>query len=180
MGQLSQATLMMLSPLLKHGIECKGECVDDVCLWSDEKESPRDSVGGSTDELELEVISDTVEALWSGTAGIGRNSVIGTLCFAFPCPRVSSSIGLSLTPNWYAGIIGNPLIFLVSGAAWHTGGDWDTLSWFLTSSSSIGIAGTWHTKFDQIMEISFLQSKLKKMFLTLGKSTLSVAGNKKP
>lgn len=76
---------MMLSPLLKHCMACKAECLDDVCLWSDEKDSPRDSVGGgSMAELEEPgvMISDTVEALF------------GTLCFStFPCPRVSSSIG---------------------------------------------------------------------------------------
>lgn len=82
MSHLSQATLMMLSPLLKHCMACKAECLDDVCLWSDEKDSPRESVGGSMAELELGVIiSDTVEALF------------GTLCFTFPCPSVSSSIG---------------------------------------------------------------------------------------
>lgn len=146
----------MLSPLLKHGIACKGECVDDdVFLWSDEKDNPSESVGGSMDELELEVISDTVEALGSETTkGIGWNRLVGKFCFAFPCPRVSSSIGLSSTPKWYTDIKGNPLLFLVSGAAAHMGCTCETLSWVLTCSSSIGMAETWHIqKIDQIMKI---------------------------
>lgn len=138
---LYQATLMMLSPLLKRGIECKAGCLDDVCLWSDEKDSPRESVGGSTAELELDVISDMAGDLWSGATGIGWNRLVGTLGFMFPCPRESSSIGLSLTPNWYTGcVIGNPLILLVSG---HMGCEWNMVSWFWTCSSSTWIAETW-------------------------------------
>jgi len=83
------------------------------------------------DELELDVLSDTMEALGSETTkGIGLNRLLAwKLCFTFPCPRVSSSIGvLSLTPNSYTDINGNPLIFLASGAAGHCGCNCETLS----------------------------------------------------
>lgn len=102
----TQATLIILSPLLlKHGMASIDGClVDEVCRWSEDKDNPRDKVGGSTaDELELDVILlDTSEALGCET---------GTEII----PEPTISMG-------YTGIIGNPFMLKVSGvAAGHTG-----------------------------------------------------------
>lgn len=54
---------MKLSPLLKLDSEWKAECIDEVCLWLDDKDNPRDSVGGSSELKLVAVISDAVEPI---------------------------------------------------------------------------------------------------------------------
>lgn len=144
----------MLSPLLKRGIGCKAECVDDVSIWFDDKDRPRDRDGVSKDGFELELMSEALEDLGSAIPGIGWTSLVDPTCSTFPCPRVRLSIGFpigtEITPEQtamgYTGIIGNPLKLLVSGVAGRTWFEWDTPSWCWICSSSIGIAETWNRK----------------------------------
>lgn len=139
---VSQATLMMLSPLLRHGTACKLECLDDVFLWSDDKDNPRDSVGRSMDVLELKATPETAEAFGSETEGNRP------LCSKFPCPIGRFSTGLlpgnEITPDptavGYNDIIANPLLLLVSEDAGCTRRGWG-ISWGWICSST-GFAET--------------------------------------
>ena len=116
---------MILSPLLKHGITCKDECLDDVSLLSEDKDSLSESVGGSMDELEAK----DVEASGSATAGTDRTSLVDSLSSTFPRPRVRFSIGLPIgigitpesVPIGYKDITENPLMLLVSGIGGQAG-----------------------------------------------------------
>jgi len=114
----SQATVMMLSPLLKLDIAWKAECLDGDSLWSEGKDSLRVNGEESINGFEFKLRSDMVEAWGPVWTGIGRTSFDdeAALVSTFPCPIFRFSIGFSMGTGTAAGptvigkadIIGNP------------------------------------------------------------------------